>query len=1154
MAKVIYNGNGNTGGSVPVDSNNYAANASFTVAVPGSLSLGSSPYFYWNTKADGTGTIFGPGANTFPNQTTNLTLFAIWGVTTGLANGGVTTHCNFFYDPSLGGAGGVEPARINQLLATGTGGKPVIENDFDWLQAQFAGVDMTKARSFPIPIHVTSAGGPSGYGASWGWPLVMNAGHLASTLLRSMLIAEVSEVFMAAQDKGWGYSNSVGDEESCGEALSLFLTVQFQLSQGLGSTWLMNGTPATWLNTSLPASNPASTEFDGTTHYGSRTDYVNSTLPFAGNGPGTGCGVAFLYYLFHQLGFSSIPKIIAAAPGVDSSNNVKDGSCLRGVYQNLTGDTSDPFPYFASLLAAAYPPDQVASIPGPNVDDPWPLGSLSFVGSKNIWGKDEINDIIAKGGSYPDGFYLALDGFSLDVLGSVLPSIPTIAFTGATTALSTTPPAIYHLSTNPKVPQQILFAYDVKFATPLGTFPATGEAPAEVDSAVTVLGKQFKAQTEFFFTALAAPYFTNVVPDDPAKPAELNVPWLSEDLRVFAATPGAPPGAQNQYPVPGGPQFVENSSGGAFDVNGAYAYIQALLQYLNQNYGNPAGTDPFAPGSNVIPQQQGEFTADSSVAPFSTFGGKTYNNYSFALARVRLKGSTGSAGAAVGVRVFFRLWGTQTADTGWDPTGTYPSNNDSSGNPLWPLAPANDHTIPFFATSAQPNFTDPNDPEFKSGGTTGTGANNQTITINQGDSQWAYFGCFLNVNDPSVTVNGTPIWKAFPGTHHCLVAQIAYAGTPIQVVNGIVPTPEGSSLLAQRNLQVTTSDNPGPPSAHRVPQTFVLKPSAPPPTTGPFAGRPDELMILWGDVPPGSTAQIYWPGVASAEVIKLASWMYGVHPLTAADANTIEIKTIKGATLVPIPQGTDANFAGLFTIDLPQTMKTGQEFNIVVRRISKRLLHAVPPPPPPPPGPKIAAAGRASGGHPAVKKLVGDIVDQAAVIEKRFFYERYIVGSFQVKIPVSTRAAMLPAEETTLAILKARLEAMPTSSLWYPVLLRYIGQIAGRVDGLGGNAGAIPPSLGGYRPSHHPCKDKELRREFTGKVISLTFDRFGDFDGFILDTEDGNRRFTAREPEIEKVVSRAWAERILTTVTIELDAPHRPEEIVLHCPPKPLTH
>ena len=241
-----------------------------------------------------------------------------------------------------------------------------------------------------------------------------------------MFISEVSETFMLAQDKGWGYSNGVGNEESCGEALSLFLTVQFQLSQGLGTTWLMNGTPSTWLNTSLPASNPASTEFDSTgqwggpstgTHYGSRQDYVGSVKPWAGNGPATGCCMAFLYYLFHQLQFTSIPQIIAAAPGVDSSNNVIGGSCLKGVYKNLTGDDSDPFPYFASLLAAAYPPDQVASIPGPNVDDPWPLGSLSYVGAKDTWGKDEITDVIDKGGTYPDGFLVALDGFSLNVLG-----------------------------------------------------------------------------------------------------------------------------------------------------------------------------------------------------------------------------------------------------------------------------------------------------------------------------------------------------------------------------------------------------------------------------------------------------------------------------------------------------------------------------------------------------------------------------------------------------------------------------------------------------------------------------------------------------------------------------------------------------------------
>lgn len=1148
MPQVIYNGNGSTSGTVPVDTSTYAASDPFTVAGPGNLGLGSSPFFYWNTKADASGQIFRPGNNAFPNQTTNLTLFAVWGVTAGLTNGGVTTHFNFSYDPSLGGAGGIEPARINQVLATGANNKPVIENDFDWLQAQFAGVDMTQARPFPIPVQLTAVV-ESGYDAHWGWPLVMDAGTYPSTMLRSMFVSEISETFMAAQHKGWGYSNGVGDEESCGEALSLFLTVQFQISQGLGTTWLMNGTPSTWLNTSLPASNPASTEFDATgkfggpstgTHYGSRQDYVGSVEPWAGNGPATGCCMAFLYYLFHQLQFTSIPRIISAAPGLDSSNNVIGGSCLKGVYRNLTGDDSDPFPYFASLLAIAYPPDQVASVPGSNSDDPWPIGLLSFVGAKNVWGKDEITDVINKGGTYPDGFLLALDGFSLNLLGATSPSAPTVAFTGVTTHLSTTLPNTFHQSANPTVPQQILFDYDLLFGNPLGSFPATGEKPAAVTSAITVLGQEFPATTEFFFTAGAAPYFTNVVPD-PANPQDVNVPWLSEDLRVFTATPGASVAAQT--PVPGGPQFIENTSGGGFDTSGAYQYIQALLIYLNQNFGKQGSIDPFAPASGVIPQQDGQLDADSSVTPFTTVNGNAYNNYSFAVARVRLRGIAGTTSAA-NAKVFFRLWSTQTADTGWDPSNTYLSHKDGGGNPIWPKAPADDHTIPFFATSQHPNFSDPNDPEFKTGGSTGTGANNQTIAIGTGDTQWAYFGCYLDVNDPGNVVNGTPIWQAFPGTHHCLVAEIAFAGTPIKIVNGVTPTPEGSGLLAQRNLQVTTSDNPGPASAHRVPQTFAVRPSAPPPSSGALAGRPDELVIFWGDTPVGSTARIYWPGVPADDVITLADWMYGVHPLRAADPHTIEVKTVDGVTFVPIPVGTAAVYAGLFTIDLPLTVATGQEFNVVVRRVSKRLRPAAPPPSPP--APQVAASGKSRDGK-------GDATTQAVRLAAApQGWERYIVGSFQIKIPVSTGAAMRPVEETTLAILKARLAGWPQASPWYPVLVRYVDLVAERLRGIGGDPDAIPPSLCGYRPGGHRHESGGRREAVTGKVTSVVYDRFGDFCGFVLDTDCGARRFTARAHEIERVVNRAWAERILTSVFFDECAPHRPEEIVLHNPPSPV--
>jgi hypothetical protein len=1157
VAKVIYNGNGSDGGVVPADSNNYAPGATVNVAVndntsaphqqkdshgnsenivTGDLTRTGDVFLYWNTVADGSGTIYTGGSTfPFPNQTTNLTLYAQWGVTTGLTGGGVTTHYAFYYDQSLGGPGGIEPARTNAVIA-------VCETtDFAWLQTQFAGVDITKAMTLPIPTHVTALGG----GAGWGPPLTLKPGATGTAnALRALMIAEVSEMFMLAQHKGWGFSAGVNDEESCGEGLSLFLTVQFQLDI-LGGGGLFNtGSCNAWLNSSLPASNPASTEFDGTTHYGARKDYVNSTLPFPGNGPGTGCSLLFIYYLFHQLGFA-IPNIIASAPGLDSSGNPITGACLRGVYQNLTGDTSDPFPYFAALLAAAYPPNQVASIagslPGPNTDDPWPIGLLGFVGAKNTWGKDEIGDIISKGGTYSDGFYLALDGFSQNIVSGARPSVPTIAFGGATTALSATSPNIIAQSSNPKVPQQILFAYDVKFTQPLGTFAASGETPAAVSSSINVLGAPFKAATEFFFLAGADPYFANVV-NSATGPNNVSVPWLSEDLRVFTATPGAPPASQYQYPVPGGPQFVEHIPGaGLFDFNGAYSYIGKLLVYLNQTYGDPKGKDPFDPSNNIIPQQQTEFTADSSVTPFSTIGGKNYNNYSFAIARVRLQGSQGSSGAATGVKVFFRLWGTQTADTGWDPTYTYLSNNDGSGNPLWPLAPSDDHTIPFFATSAEPDFTSPSDPEFQTGGFTGTGANSLKITIQQRDSQWSYFGCFLNVNDGSVKVNGVAIPNAFPGTHHCLVAQIAYAGAPIQTVGTNVPTPESGDQLAQRNLQVTTTDNPGPALAHRVPQTFDVKPSGPPPTTGPLAGRPDELMIDWGLVPAGSTARIYWPAVSSAEVIQLASWMYGVHPLTAADAHTIEVKTIRGVTYVPIPEGTGPWYAGLFSIDLPQTVTTGEEFDIVVRRIGKRPLRPAPvpapppPPPPPPPAPKVSLRRRPGGtihiDLPQPGASAGTVPVQT-VVEDRQAWERYIVGSFQVKIPVSTAKAMLPAEETTLAILRARLEAMPKTDRWYPVLLRYIGQIAGRVDGLGGDANAIPPSLLGYlptpRPAGRPCE--EDLEEFTGKVREVVFDCFGEFVGFVLDDCCERRTYESRERQTGDLVLRALKERLTLMV------------------------
>jgi uncharacterized repeat protein (TIGR02543 family) len=75
---VTYNGNGNTGGSVPVDTINYLQGQ--TVSVPsnsGNLLRASYAFSGWNTQADGSGTSYA-ASSTFTMGSANITLFAQW--------------------------------------------------------------------------------------------------------------------------------------------------------------------------------------------------------------------------------------------------------------------------------------------------------------------------------------------------------------------------------------------------------------------------------------------------------------------------------------------------------------------------------------------------------------------------------------------------------------------------------------------------------------------------------------------------------------------------------------------------------------------------------------------------------------------------------------------------------------------------------------------------------------------------------------------------------------------------------------------------------------------------------------------------------------------------------------------------------------------
>ena len=704
-----------------------------------------------------------------------------------------------------------------------------------------------------------------------------------------------------------------------------------------------------------------------------------------------------------------------------------------------------------------------------------PLGRISFWADKNTFGWDEVQDTIAtNGGRFPNAFWVVVEGFSRNSFASLnaavaAPNGPFANLAGVT--ITPNGQIDYQAGVPRDVPQRIRVGYDITFGSAArGDFPITGSQTYDLSTYLTTNGGKVPTTdttTRFELVAGADPYFTNI------DPSQGNVFYLSQDVRVFTATP-----AKTNTPVPGGPTFASDS------VAGAYSYIQQLLTWLNTNYNDPGVTDPFAA---FLPGQVGALVGDSSVTPFRidfTPFPVVSKNYNFAVARVRLRGTSGPAGQANDARVFFRLWSTETADTDYQPTTTYLSNPDAAGQPGSPQVGAGHTTLPFFASGNGGAGTD-----YAPGG-----PNIRDIQIPAGrDSVWVYYGCFLNLYDSSNVVDGQPIQRWLTGTHHCLVAQIAFDGA--SVFTGA--SPQSSDKLAQRNLQITRSDNPGPPAAHRIPQTFDTRPSRP-------ESEPDELMIDWQTVPAGATASIYWPQVAAADVVALADDLYGRrgHTLTAADAHSIATPVDSGVTYLPIPQGTGDNYAGLLTVDLPAGVVAGQEFTVVVRRVT-----TVQPP-----------------------IIVATAHDEEAAsdvpLQRKW---RSVTGAFQVTIPVATADSLLRPEEDTLAIMKWRLEQTPVTDRWYPVLQRYIDYIAGRVAGLGGNPSDIPASPDGA-PLPQPGRDTH-----TGVVTGVYFDCHGDFTGFTITGcgcgYERSHTFETREPALRDLALRAGRERLTLRVT-----------------------
>jgi hypothetical protein len=792
-------------------------------------------------------------------------------------------------------------------------------------------------------------------------------------------------------------------------------------------------------------------------------------------------------------------------------------------------DIGEPLPHFAPVVGAGksvFIGTNSSVVAYTNVPP-----TMSLIVIQSTFGQNEVELGLPGVSKFPSAGYVELDGFRPSDIGNLsnptpvptsavaldptLPPAVTAAINGMNITAAFTAPVLPLDASLPDAPQGFLFPFAVSFAND-GGFLAMRTAnitstKLTLTASIKVSGVPFTASGQLELTTGEDPRFVDI---DPKHPTDFPS-WLSFDLRFFKVV--VPPG-----------QTVNQYGGSLADASGAAAFIAtAIGNFTNADFDG---------------LHQDEDTTKIEFHQHDNQGNLVFN---FGVARVRLIGK--NAGTAQQVRVFFRLFNAQTTNSSFNPATTYKTFSDGvpfgHNIPLMGIEDGEYRTIPCFATP-RINLTD----HTKSMQDQFDGPNARNLATIAGGETDYFFGCWLDVNQPlqRFLPSTVPATNPFSGPwtgpfqsiqeaivsapHQCLIAEINFDETPI---------PPGansgtSDKLAQRNIAWIDGPNPGIEASRAMPHPIQVR------ATQPNAKNPDELLILWGNTPKGSTAQLYLPSLDANAIVQLANRHYADHGLSVIDARTVGF-TSGSASLVPLPAGSGAA-AGLLTIGLPPSVRKGDAYRIIVRQLSDARAASLPPPPPPP-----QLAARARGQARAKAAAV------AGAVAEKFFWWRRASGAFQFNLVISTKQRLLLSEERLLATLKWMQLQMPAGRSWYPVLGRYIEQIAGRVQGFGGHPGQIPPSPTGDVPHrHHP--EPEERDRTSGKVAGLIFDRFGDFEGFILETGEHRRTFLSREREIRDLVEWAWRERLRLEVWSEEEHPRRPVSIVVCHPPVSATH
>jgi hypothetical protein len=144
---------------------------------------------------------------------------------------------------------------------------------------------------------------------------------------------------------------------------------------------------------------------------------------------------------------------------------------------------------------------------------------------------------------------------------------------------------------------------------------------------------------------------------------------------------------------------------------------------------------------------------------------------------------------------------------------------------------------------------------------------------------------------------------------------------------------------------------------------------------------------------------------------------------------------------------------------------------------------------------------------------------------------------------VRTKDVLLPPEERRLSVLRYIGESIPTNNRWAPVFARYVDLIADRVKALGGYPDQIKPS-----PRGDGENGVEHEHRIMGKVVEVSFGAFGEFEGFILDTNEARRTFHATDRGVAELVLRACRDDFVVTVVVEAGKPEEIERITVRNP------